>query len=209
MKSVHGKIPQIAALLVTALLVVVLMGCSEEFNTPVSNTGTQMAAPAPEFQYPLLTDELLAAGPAPGYRFLNLANSALDDNECDSLIVSRMVRTMQGDRTIGLQNFVEIVIRRGTMANDTTITMVAPSTCYAVADFYPHPYQFNGSVEIHWMIGQMNFPDGFDYSTLVPWYVTDAGEYVPVQFEWRNGYDELIVITNHFSRYILGQPGGG
>ena len=204
MNQTYAKIPKVAALFLTALLVVVLMGCSEEFNSPVSSSSTEVAVSPPEFQYPLLTPELLAAGPAPGYRFLNLPATALDDNFCDSLNLAQMARPNQ-DRTLDFQNFVEVYIPEGAVASGVMIRMVAPTTCVAVADFYPHPYQFNGPIEIRWQIGEMNFPEGFDYSTLVPWYVTDAGEYVPVEYEWVNGYDELVVRTDHFSRYIIGQ----
>lgn len=187
-----------------ALLTLLISACSTD---PAPITGsTDNAANAPEFRYPELSEQLLADGPAPGYRFLQIpdAYSALDDG-CDSASVSRLVPAGQ-NRVLRVNSWVNVAIPRGAMPATDVITAIMPATCYAVVDCYPHPYQFTGMVEIVWNTAAMGLPAGFDYSTLVPWYITDAGEFVPVQFEWRNGFQQLIVRTDHFSRYIIGAP---
>jgi hypothetical protein len=113
--------------------------------------------------------------------------------------------TITNNNKVKINHLVEVRINRGLMPFDNTINIYAPSSCEAVADFSPHPFNFTGNIEISWKVKEFGLPANFDYSTLIPWYVDDQGNYVQVAYEWRGGYDELVVYTNHFSRYIISQ----
>jgi hypothetical protein len=128
----------------------------------------------------------------------------LDDGDCDSMSAQGRCDP-DHNRVVTLNGLVQINVSIGDLSTAELIQIIAPSGCLAVADFYPHPYQFNGPVEIIWLVGAMGLPRDFDYSTLVPFYVTDAGEYIEMPHEWRGDYRQLVVTTDHFSRYIVGQ----
>ncbi len=178
-------------------------GCSN--SNPVSpaevSTGGDLVP-----SYPPLTGELLQSGPAAGFRFFSREmNANLDDPpSCDSLLADGLCRP-QANRTITLNQTVQLVITQGDVGENVVISAVAPNGCFEIVDFYPHPYQFSGPIEIHWMIGLMGLPEDFDYSSLVPFYVTDDGVYEEMPHEWTNNYQELIVHTDHFSRYVVAQ----
>lgn len=207
MRPISHQVPSgITITLLVIALTVLFTACSEEYTSPL-NSGAESSPPPSEFRYPELTAEMLAAGPAPGFRFLALPATALDDG-CDSASAEQFCDRGH-DRNVKIDHFVEIKIFKNRMQSEETVRIVAPATCYAVADFYPHPYQFTGTVRIKWKIKDMGFPDDFDFSTLVPYYVTDSGEYLEMPHEWHGNYDELLVWTDHFSRYIVGQRAGG
>jgi hypothetical protein len=192
-------------ILLIAFAVLLLAGCSAERSplSPPSSSGN--AAPAGEvYQYPPLTDELLSHVPA-GFAPLATASTELD-GWCDTMRVSRWCHDETPSTTVSLGWLVSIRLTRGDLHSDTLISIVAPRSCIAAADFYPHPYSFDGTVEITWNIASLNLPRNYDYSQIVPWYVTEQGEFVPLQYTWVNGHDFLVVYTNHFSRYILGGP---
>jgi hypothetical protein len=181
------------------LLVVLVWGCSSDYM-PTSSTEQEpeqsMGTP-----YPPLTPENAPAG----FQFLstNTANR-MDDYGCDSLVTSRYCRTTNTS-VVGFPWLVSVTITSGDLPRNTTVSVVVPSDCWAVADFYPHPYQFNGTIEITWNVAAMGLPANFNYDSLIPLYVNDAGEYIPMNYEWVGGHNQLIVYTNHFSRYIIGQ----
>lgn len=191
-----------------AIMAVFLSACSEEYTTPVSNEAK--SEQGKEFQYPELTPEMLAAGPAPGYRFLQLPNDRTMDSPppCDSLSDEGLAGPRH-DKTLKIDHLVEVKIRKENMPQDATIRVIAPIACYTVIDCYPHPFQFNGMVEIKWKIKDLDLPNDFDFESLVPLYVTDDGQYVEVAHEWQGNYDKLLVWTDHFSRYIIAQRVGG
>lgn len=195
----------LALSLLTAGLIALVSGCSSDSvptTAPLSST-----KPSGEFQYPELTPEMLAAGPAPGYRFVttNLELSrTLDAVNCDSMSVSRNCAAGRVNSVV--IPLVTLYIPAGANPWNTVMRIVAPSGCVAVADFYPHPYQFNSPVQIQWNLKALGLPAGFDYTTLVPFYVTDQGQCVPMPYQFSSDMKWLIVFTNHFSRYIIGAP---
>lgn len=204
----YSKLPQVAMILLAGLSLVVLTSCSEEFNAPLAGSDTQTVAPSEEFRYPELTPEMLAAGPAPGYRFVQIP-SALDYGG-DTVATSKVCRRGR-DENLNISHMLELRIYAGCLQQDNTlVTVIAPlGPRVAVADLYPHPYQFNSTVRIKWKLNEMGFPAGTDFSTFVPFYVDDNGNYIEMPHEWENGYDKLLVYTDHFSRYIIGAPSGG
>jgi hypothetical protein len=195
----------ILLMVIMAAVVMLVVGCSTENSPlgPVASPSNSQPNSGAVSQYPPLTDEMLANLPG-GLRALSLGATAVD-GWCDTVQTARWCRD-DHDNTVSLLNLVSINIPRGALSEDEIVTIVAPNSCVAVADFYPHPYLFNSTVEITWNIGMMHLPRNYDYSQIVPWYVTDAGEYIPLQYHWEHGHDYLVVYTNHFSRYILGGP---
>ena len=192
----------VLVLLMTAVIMLVI-GCSTD-NTPLgpaANSSASKMVPKVSSQYPPLANDL-ARIPG-GFKALPAAATQLDDHWCDSISASRMCDDSR-TTTVQLGSMVSVRVSRGDLSGDTTITIIAPEACIAAADFYPHPYHFNGTVEITWNIHAFNLPRNFDYSKIVPWYVTEDGQYVPLQYSWLDGHNFLQVYTNHFSRYILG-----
>ncbi|MBU0508741.1 hypothetical protein KKH27_07895 [bacterium] len=207
-KQLHGNRRLCTLIVPLGLILVFVAACSSDNYAPITGA-TDPNLPATEFQYPPLTDEVLANGPAPGFSFLPInvldPSGSLDaGNRCDSMADCRWVERRKG-KNLKIDHLVEVKIERDQLPQDTMVTVIAPVGCWAVIDCYPHPLQFSGMVEIKWKVNELNLPDDFDYSTLVPWYINDNGEFVPVEHEWRGNYHELIVRTNHFSRYIIGQ----
>jgi hypothetical protein len=198
-------------LLLVLGVMLIAAGCTTDQIAPTaSNTNFDSKESADLYgvPYPSLTEEMLTDGPAPGYRFLQLpAADMLDALPCDTLQNSRWC-SRTSDNTFRIDHLVEVRIPRYRLPESATVTIISPMACQAVADFYPHPLQFTGDVEIKWYVKDFGLPRNFDYSTLIPWYVNDQGEFEQVAFEWQHGHDFLVVTTDHFSRYIISQCGG-
>jgi hypothetical protein len=193
------------------LVAVFVVACSENANPLVSSseikTDTKASIPGMDeslFQnpYPAITPEMLADGPAPGYRYITSRATALDDG--DTLVGYRWCER-NANREVRINNLVKVVIPALRLQASSWVAVVAPLGYATVADFYPHPYQFSGNVEIVWDIEEFDLPEDFDYDSLVPLYLADDGTITEMPHYWNDGHDELIVITDHFSRYIVAQ----
>jgi hypothetical protein len=201
MKRLTPSLRWIAVLSVFAGVSIFLTACSEDYTALVSSNGDQTGQP--EFRYPELTPEMLAAGPAPGYRIVPLPSEQLD--ACDTARASAFCH-WDHSRNIVIGRFVQLTYFSGLMNSDTTLSIVALNRCVPVADFYPHSMQFSGSVRMEFKIHEMGYDRIVDPATLVVlYYHEDAGEYEPVPFTWEGNYHCMIVYTDHFSRYIIGQ----
>jgi len=189
--------------LMIAALVVLAVGCSE-FNAPTASQPPETSSE--NFQYPPI-ENVIATVEAAGYRVIApRAETALDDQECDTVSVSRLCRGSNVSN-INLSGICKLTVPGSVLPNDMTITVVAPSTCMGVADFYPHPTQFNGNVEIRWDTQDFELPEGMSFDDIVPLYVHDDGTIEEVVFE-RSENRFITVQTNHFSRYIITQRVG-
>jgi hypothetical protein len=85
--------------------------------------------------------------------------------------------------------------------------MTAPIGCLGIIDCTPHPYQFNNMIEIRWRLSEFSVPES-QWGDLVPYYWNENTwqlEEMPHFFD----NDELVMHTDHFSRYIVGQRIGG
>lgn len=186
--------------LATLLVVLVFaVSCSDlssptASNPTIENAGNNFYAPI---------EETIAAIENQGLRALNYAVTALDDN-CDSMLAERFARPHQGG-SLNLQGIVRLEWLPGTLPNEMVLQIVSPARCIGVADFYPHPTHFNGYLNIVWDIRALNLPSDYNYDNLVPLYVHDDGTVEEVQYQWRGGRNELVVQTNHFSRYVITQ----
>jgi hypothetical protein len=195
------------AILIGIGVLVLLIGCSDfdAATSPTQAGQTSKYSPSvkasEDFQYPPLSE----LTPPAGFRFLESGSSSrLDDGDCDSIAQQQQCREDQ-IRTINCQGIVSVFIPRNANPSNTTIRVIMPSECEMAVDCYPHPYQFDLPVQIIWNIQQLNLPADFNYDDLIPWYVNDAGELIPVNYRWVGDHQQLIVDTDHFSRYIVGQ----
>lgn len=193
-----------AALLLILAGSLYLIGCStEKFSTGADSTEAYYEDNG--FTYPLLTQEMLDAEVLPGIRIARFGTARALDNElpCDSIWDSERVRR-NDDESLDLLGVIKLDIDQGLVPFTTTIRMIAPIGCLGVVDFYPHPFQFNGDVEVRWKLSELDIPEE-NWEDLVPLYWNETtGEYEQMDHEWLNN-DELLMHTDHFSRYILGQ----
>lgn len=190
-------------ILLSLSLVLCITGCGTD-RTSITSSSEQNKT---EFQYPEITPEDVAKGPVPGFRFFNAGATANLDHQglCTPYSTSRWC-TPSTNRLVGFVNMISVRITPGDMVSSDWITLTLPlGDCYAVADFYPHPYSFGGDVEITWYLDAFDLPRDFDFTTLVPFYVNDNGEFEQMPFTLDSENDLMIVYTNHFSRYIIGQ----
>lgn len=193
----------ILAILLGIGVLVLATGCSDDQSLTSPNMTSKyesLVKPAAEFQYPPIEELSVPAG----FQVLGMtARERLDDN-CDSASQQQFCREDQ-IRTINVNGVVSVYIPRNAMPTNATIQVILPSRCSQIIDCYPHPFQFEAPVQIIWNISQLQLPQGFDFDSLVPWYVNDAGELIPVTYRWVGDHEQLIVETDHFSRYIVGQ----
>jgi hypothetical protein len=94
----------------------------------------------------------------------------------------------------------------GALPNDTLVTVYAENPGWAIADFGPHPTQFNATVEFWIDCIHLVYSGDFDFERdLGMFYIPDGedSEFVPHDFwiNWRNLTAHGS--TDHFSRYIL------
>ncbi len=187
--------------LAIAALVVFAVGCSE-LNAPTASSPPETSSE--NFQYPPI-DNVIATVENAGYKVVSpRAESALDDQDCDTIRSDRYARVNQAG-SLNLQSIVRLEWTQNVLPSNMTLSIVAPSECLGVADFYPHPTFFNGTVNIVWDVSIMDLPDDFNFDNLVPLYVHDDGTIEEVQYSWRGNHQQLVVVTNHFSRYIITQ----
>ncbi len=187
--------------LAVAALVVFAVGCSE-LNAPTASSPTETSTE--NFQYPPI-DNVIATVENAGYKVVSpRAQATLDDPNCDSIRTDRYARVNQAG-SLNLQSIVRLEWTQNVLPSNMTLSIVAPSECLGVADFYPHPTFFNGTVNIVWNVSIMDLPDDFNFDNLVPLYVHDDGTIEEVQYSWRGNHQQLVVVTNHFSRYIITQ----
>jgi hypothetical protein len=203
----------ISLLILTAGLLFVLTGCSMD-SAPTSGNATSETVnqsdndgyvPAPPSDYPPLTPGELTDGPAPGFQFKKLSREAATLDGGPRAVSRFIFARFGGD--VQISHLVKVHFSPWDLPRDLQITIWVPDDNYAVADFGPHPMQFNGDVEITWSVYDMfHLPDDYDFSQLVPWYVNDQGQYVPVVSSWTPDHHYLTIRTNHFSRYIISEP---
>lgn len=191
--------------LLLAALSLLLSACSMD-SSPVSATNSS-GGESQDYRYPPFDPNAVGDGPEPGYRFVHTGMGALGDLNslnCDSMDASRYCAAWRSN-SVSIP-LVTVYIPSGVNPHSTTISITAPSGCLAVADFYPHPYQFNGWVQIRWNLDALGLPANYDYRNLVPYYVNDDGDYERMPYTLSGDRETLTLYTNHFSRYILGAP---
>ncbi len=180
-----------------------ITGCSTEFNqttassTPDHETITTQPAESP---LPVWTDEQIETL-IPGFEVLKVDERAyhavLDDQ------TSRFIR-----RTIGgtvENNNSGVQIGAWQLWEDRTVTVSTPNPGYAIVDFYPHPYRFNGHVKIWIDLRYVQLPPGMQWWQIQMFYLDDNGQLVPYWGYVDENARQYIAWTDHFSRYIIGR----
>ncbi|MCB1059877.1 MAG: hypothetical protein KDB65_06590 [Calditrichaeota bacterium] len=178
-------------------LIVFAIGCSE-FNAPTASQSTESEISNSQY---MPIEQAIANVEAMGYRVITPKANALDDQDCDSIITTRSARVGNG-LNINISGVCKLTIPGSSLPYDMDVTVVAPSSCMGVADFYPHPTQFAGNITIRWDARDMVLPEGVSFQDITPLYIHDDGTPEEVVFE-RSDNRFITVTTNHFSRYII------
>lgn len=201
------------------LVLGLLVGCSTDSGilSPLSETQntTEFRGPvSSEFirtSFPPLTEEQLAAGPAPGWEFMHMDPTAVNgkpQGNLDSwwngepIFGSRWMQASRGG-TLWVE-WYGCRIPAHALPYDCEVSVYAENPGWAVADFGPHPMQFNQNVEFWIDCIHLVYDDDFDFNEDIGlFYIPEDGEPVMHPF-WIDMSDYTVHgITNHFSRYIL------
>lgn len=135
-----------------------------------------------------------------GYELLH-SSSSLD--ECDSVVTSQLCRRLISLNLLSILNLTQLWIQGNDLPHNQTITMVMPNTCEAVVDLYPHPFQFNSTVELRWLLPQLRYGQILNPDDIAAFYVHDDGTVELADQSWGPLNLYLTVRTDHFSRYII------
>ncbi|MCC6475976.1 hypothetical protein IT157_02890 [bacterium] len=200
----------------TAALALMLFSACSEISSPVSSTSEDVVVESSS--YPAF-DDLEVALPAGTEMIAMFEEAALDGNGngngngggggrgCGPVSFSQFVMASQG-ATLNNGRGVRVTIGANVMPFDATISITNPQSCYAIYDFYPHPFQFNSNVEVKWYLSQFILPEGITWDDLQCWYLNDSGQFEEVSWEFSQNGQFLYLWTNHFSRYIITRPAG-
>lgn len=202
MKRLTRSLRRTAVLTVLTGVFIFLTACSKDYTPPASSNMDQTGQS--EFRYSELTPEFLEQAVPPGYRVPSLPG-ALDEDESDTMAVSVWCQSDQ-NRVIQITHFIQLRYYRNLMSTSATIQIVMPNDSLPVADFYPHPTKFSGNVQVKFLFREMGFDETVDPETMVVmYYHKDTGKFELIPFEWEGDYGAMVVETDHFSRYIVGQ----
>lgn len=208
MKRLTRSLRRTAVLTVLAGVFIFLTACSKDYTskdyTAPMGSGSESSPPPSEFRYLELTPEFLEQALPPGYHVPSLPG-ALDEDESDTMAVSVWCQSDQ-NRVIKITHFIQLRYYRNLMSTSATIQIVMPNDRLPVADFYPHPTQFSGNVQVKFLFREMGFDETVDPETMVVmYYHEDTGKFELISFEWEGDYGAMVVETDHFSRYIVAQ----
>ena len=141
-------------LALSLLLFALIIGCSN--NSPFSVDNSSVDIPPPP-----LTAENIANGPAPGYSYVELDVSEMFGGIAveHPMYIEQVVYNNVGGAvyflpTFGLFNLEPldwwhgVVIDADDIHEDIRVGMLALDPKYAVIDLTPHPYQFDGEIQI-------------------------------------------------------------
>ena len=208
MKKTSSTLKGIALLSMSTLLICLFIGCS--YNSPMSADESSVYISPPP-----LTEENIAAGPAPGYRFIKMdmtssfnglfiespmyAQQLLLDHVGGSLFFTDPVTGKEMTYWHGM------VIGEEAIHENVVAEMRVPDPAIAVVDFAPSPFQFDADVQIE--LSYMNtevLEGGAEPSDLViMWWNYSTGEYEKIPTVLSETEQKLYGTTDHFSRYII------
>lgn len=195
-------------------VVFLAIGCSDN-SSPLSSTDpAQPQASSLSSILPPLTDDELQAGPAEGFSFVKVdleqaaqVPSRRSENRLDygdwngPGMVSQWMTIEWGGYLYDYCGH-DCWIPQWMLPYDTLVTISTPNPGWAIADYGPHPTQFNGMVEIGLCLYGVQLPEGADPRELTIWYINDDGEWEYIGGEFWPPY-WFVAQTDHFSRYIL------
>lgn len=188
---------EIAPLLILGILaLLIITGCSSE-NNPVAASEPQ----GTDNPYPVLTTEQIENGLIPGYQVLTIDARAMERevslDDRSSLFIRRTVGGTVSNRNSGTQ------IGAWQLWEDRTVTVETPNPGYAIVDFYPHPYRFNGHVKIWIDLTYVQLPPGMRWDQIQMFYQDEDGGYQQFWGYVDTAARQYVAWTDHFSRYII------
>lgn len=181
---------------VLILIATFAISCSE--MNPVSSSESEPSEVAMGTQH--IPFDMVNLKLPEGYEVLR-SSSSLD--ECDSVSVSQLCRRLLSLNLLSILNLTQLYVQGSDLPHNQTITMVMPNTCEAVVDLYPHPFQFNGTVELRWLLPQLRYGELLNPRDIAAFYVHDDGTVELADQSWGPLNLFLTVRTDHFSRYII------
>ena len=214
MKKRSSTLKGIALLSMSALLFCLMIGCSS--NAPMSSyeSGVYIAPPP-------LTEEHIAAGPAPGYQFVKTdmtssfnglfiespmyAQQLLLDHVGGSLFFTDPVTGKEMSWWHGM------VIGEEAIHEDVVAEMRVPDPEVVVVDFAPSPFQFDTDVQIQLSYMNTDILQGgaSPKDLVIMWWNYSIGEYEVIPTVLNEAEQKLYGTTDHFSRYIIATGRGG
>jgi hypothetical protein len=191
---------KITPLLILGMLTILtIAGCSSD-NNPVAAAEPQ----GTDNPYPVWTTQQIENDLIPGQQVLTLDTRAMGrDNNLDTRTSLFIRRTAGG--TVANSNS-GTTIGAWQLWEDRTVAVETPNPGYAIVDFFPHPYHFNGHVKIWIDLTYVTLPAGVRWDQLEMYYLAEDGT---LQRYW--GYvdttaRQYVAWTDHFSRYIISCP---
>ncbi|RPH94402.1 hypothetical protein EHM69_07475 [candidate division KSB1 bacterium] len=193
-------------LLLGPLAAFTIVGCSSDLN-PINSPATDNAKQSEPLEspnpYPQLTEDQLN-NLIPGYRILSVDERAYAHDEALDDQSSRFIRKTVGGTVTHRNNGVQIGAWQ--LWEDRTITVSTPYPGYAIVDFYPHPYRFNGCVRMWVDLTYVQLPPGMRWDEMAFFYVNDDGTYTRYWGQLDLNARQYIAWPDHFSRYIIAAP---
>jgi len=201
--------------MIAVIMLGVMMGCSIQSPMSVSDN---MAIPPPP-----LTEDNIAAGPAPGYGYLPVDVTQIYSgmNTDRPMYTRQLLRAGIGGSVYfpsplslpGNPMFMTwwhgVMIPPTALAQDVMITMLVPDPNFAVVDFGPHPYSFESDIQVELSYSCANLNQiGVEPEQLVIMYWDETvGQYEEIPTFLNRTDLKLYGRTNHFSRYIIATGG--
>jgi len=202
----HRVLLPLMLFLLPALL---LIGCSQEADQvmapqPPAEEQEQLAEQLPESPYPEWTDAEIESGLIPGFEVLKVDVRAYGREEGLDDQTSRFIRKTQGGTVSHRNNGVQIGAWQ--LWEDRTITVSTPNPGYAIVDFNPHPYRFNGCIRIWLDLNCIQLPPGRRWDEVAFFYQDTNGQLVRYWGALDLNARTYSAWPDHFSRYIISLP---
>ena len=194
--------------LVLSGLMLIIIGCDELSNLSVGDI---------TFPPPPLTNENIIDGPLDGYQYLEMEIDSMfgGSTVIDTFITQQWVYDSVGASVYfdnPIATFPEtwdwwhgVVIDPDDISEDLQIEIMMPNIHYPVLDFSPHPYSFDDIVQLEFSYRYCDLQSlGFTPSDLVIMYWNqEIGIYEIITSNLIEEDEKLIVMTDHFSRYVI------
>ena len=208
MKKLSATLKGIALLSMSTLLLCLFIGCSGVSPMSADDSSVYIAPPP-------LTEENIAAGPAPGYQYVKVDMSTSFNG---MLIESPMyVQRLLLDEVGGSLFFPDpvsgkdmvywhgMVIGEEAIHEDILSEMRVPDPGIAVVDFGPTPYQFDSQVqvELSYMNTEVLEGGGSPEDLVIMWWNYTTGKFEEIPTTVDETQQKLIGQTDHFTRYII------
>jgi hypothetical protein len=207
-------------LLLSFSLIVMFAGCSSDGSFPINSPSTGI-------QPPPLTEENLAAGPAPGYSYLNIDVTSLFPGMSaeNPMLTQRLLFPGIGgsvyfpDPLSGIGGQTQpvpmdwwhgVYVPPDAIRESVMIGMCVPNPTVAAVDFSPHPYQFERIIRVELSYHGSNLAQmgATPQDLVIMWWNENLGEYQEIPTQLNARAEKLYGITDHFSRYIIASGGG-